>query len=207
MLEDSELEIPDESPPPEPKRTGNRSFLVVAGTLGAIMLLALVGMAVYALVILPQQRAAESDLAGQQTSTAIALALQATDTAINTPTSTITPSPTQQPTNTRTSTPSGTPITPLFTNTSGASPDPATATVNALLTQAAIAQTQASTPGASATLGPSPTAGPSLTPTPTPSALPDSGFSDEFGVPGMLIAAGTLLLIIFATRRLRSPDY
>lgn len=203
MLEDSELNIPDDSAPPEPKRSGSRSFLVVAGTLGAIMLLALVGMAVYALVILPQQQAAEPEQpsSAQLTSTAVALALQATDTPTRTPTSTFTASPTQTATDTPTDTPTETPITPLFTNTFTATTNAATATVDALLTQAAIAQTQAATPGASATADGSVTA----TPTVTPSALPDSGFADNLGIPGLLLAAAIMLMIIFTARRLRSP--
>ena len=66
-------------------------FLVVAGILGAIMLLALVALAVYALVILPQQqRAAQPTeaLSEQQTATELAHALQVTNTATATNTRT-----------------------------------------------------------------------------------------------------------------------
>lgn len=199
MLEDSELDFPEESPLPEPKRAGNRGFLVAAGTLGAIMLLAMVGIAYYALVILPEQQAAEPPplSAAELTGTAVAVALQATDTPTNTSTSTNTT--TNTPTATQTSTSTLTPITPLFTNTFTASPNGATQTVNALLTQAAVAQTQAAgTSAVSATQG---TPG---TPTSTPSALPDSGFADNIGAPGLLAAAAALLLIIFIARRLRA---
>jgi cytoskeletal protein RodZ len=200
MLEDSELDFPEESPPPEPKRAGNRGFLVAAGTLGAIMLLAMVGIAYYALVILPEQQAAEPPplSAAELTGTAVALALQATNTPTNTSTNTNTPT-VAPPTATRTSTSTLTPITPLFTSTFTEGPNGATQTVNALLTQAAVAQTQAAgTSAASATQG---TPG---TPTSTPSALPDSGFADNIGAPGLLAAAAGLLLIIFIARRLRA---
>jgi cytoskeletal protein RodZ len=201
MLEDSELDFPEESPPPEPKRAGNRGFLVAAGTLGAIMLLAMVGIAYYALVILPEQQAAEPPplSAAEMTGTAVALALQATNTSTNTITSTSTNTTTNTPTATRTSTSTLTPITPLFTETFTASPNGATQTVNALLTQAAVAQTQAAGTGAA-----SATQGTPGTPTSTPSALPDSGFADNIGAPGLLAAAAALLLIIFIARRLRA---
>jgi len=202
MLDDSDLDIPEQTPPP--RRSGGRSFLVIAGTLGAIMLLSLVGMAVYALVILPQQQAEPPTLSDvQQTQTAIAGALQVTSTSTATVTFTVTSSPTTEPPSptaeTPSETPSETPLTPLFTDTFTASPDPATATVNALLTQAALAQTQAATPGAQTS-----TPSTSSTPSTTPSQLPDSGFIDDIGAPGLLAAAAILLLVIFATRRLRS---
>jgi len=202
MLDDSDLDIPEQTPPP--RRSGGRSFLVIAGTLGAIMLLSLVGMAVYALVILPQQQAEPPTLSDvQQTQTAVASALQVTNTSTQTVTLTATSSPTTEPptptAETPSETPSETPLTPLFTDTFTVSPDPATATVNALLTQAALAQTQAATPGTQTS-----TPSTSSTPSVTPSQLPDSGFVDDIGAPGLLAAAAILLLVIFATRRLRS---
>jgi cytoskeletal protein RodZ len=199
MLDDADLDFPEDSSP-EPPRSGNRSFLVVAGTLGAIMLLALVGMAVYALVILPQQQAQEEPglLAAQQTSTAAALgALQATNTNTTAPTATRTA--TSVP---NTATPSNTPtdVAPIFTSVASNTPSGATETVNSLLTQAALAQTQASTvTPASATPG-------TATVTPTPGSLPESGFAEDFGAPGLLVAAGLLLLVIFAARRLRTAE-
>jgi cytoskeletal protein RodZ len=197
MLDDSDLDLSQEPTPKPPRRSGNRSFLVVAGILGAIMLLALVGLVVYALVILPQQQAAVNTgpSPAELTSTAVAHNLQIT----NTPTRTSTP--TRTPTNTATPRPptaTNTPVTPLFTNTSAPTSDSATQTVAALLTQAALAQTQAATSsGASAT--PS-----SQTPTATASALPQSGFGDSSGAPLMLAVAAMLVLVIIAVRRLRS---
>ncbi len=198
MLDDSDLDLSQEPSPEPPRRSGNRSFLVVAGILGAIMLLALIGMAVYALVILPQQQAAapSGPSAAQQTNTAVARSLQIT----NTPTRTSTP--TRTPTNTATPRPptaTNTPVTPLFTDTTAPTSDPATQTVAALLTQAALAQTQAA-----ATAGPTATGGPTLTPSATASALPQSGFGDSSGAPLLLGMALLLLVVIFAARRLRS---
>lgn len=193
MLDDLDLDIPEASPPPEPPRSGNRGFLVAVGILGTIMLLGIIAMVYYALVILPEQRAAEPSTA-QQTQTAVARALQVTST------NTVSPSPT------RTATISPTPRntnTPLITNTSAATTAApvggATQTVNALLTQAALAQTQAVTSDASATVTTTPP-----TATVTASALPQSGFAEDVGAPGLLLGAVILLAVIFVTRRLRT---
>jgi uncharacterized membrane protein YeiB len=168
------------------------------------MLLALVGLAVYALVILPQQqRAAQATepSASQLTATELAHALQATSTA----TSTATRTPTRTATATRTPQPptaTSTPVTPIFTGTTAPTSEPAgaTQTVDALLTQAALAQTQAATGGPA-------TATSATTPTVTPSALPQTGIADDLGGPGLMLASALfLLLIIFAARRLRTAE-
>lgn len=199
MLEDSDLDLSQEDSPP-PRRSGNRSFLVVAGILGGIMLVALIGLAVYALVILPGLRAAEAPTlsAAQITNTAVARGLQIT----NTPTQTRTPTRTATPTATATTaappTATDTVAAPIFTDTGAPTTDPATQTVAGLLTQAALAQTQAA-----ATSGPTSTPS-SDTPTVTPSALPQSGFGDSSGAPLLLAAAALLLIVIIAARRLRN---
>jgi hypothetical protein len=61
-------------------------------------------------------------------------------------------------------------------------PDPATATVAAALTQAAQAQ---------------------LTVVATSTALPGTGFADEYGAPGLVVMAVALVAVIFLARRLR----
>jgi cytoskeletal protein RodZ len=186
MLDDSELDLPESSGQEPPRRRGNR-FPVIAGTLGAILLLALIGIVVYALVILPGQQAAVQEPSTIELTASALAQLQASNTATSsrTPTSTPTRTNTPRPTN-----------TPLITGTF----DPATQTVNALLTQAAVAQTQAVTVTAT---GPTSTPG---TPTATPSALPQSGFAEEIGAPGLLAAAAILLAIVIAARRLRNAD-
>lgn len=186
MLDDTELDIPEGPGSEPPRRPGNR-FIVVAGALGAIMLLALVAIVIYALVILPEQEpAAPGPSAIELTASALAR-VQVTDTPLATSTASATP------TNTNTPRPTN---TPLLTSTS----DPATETVNALLTQAALAQTQAVSPTPD---GPTATPG---TPTATPSALPDSGFADDAGVPVLVGAAALLLAVIFVARRLRQAE-
>ena len=105
-------------------------------------------------------------------------------------TPTITASP--EPTNTNTPVPTNT-STPVLapTNTpeeaDGEFDPEATETVAALLTQQAAAA-----------------GGDGATPVPTATALPDTGFADEFGVPGLILIAGVLLVIIILSRRLRT---
>ncbi|UYN88731.1 MAG: hypothetical protein KIT08_06405 [Anaerolineales bacterium] len=190
MLDDADLDLPSEQPEP-PKRSGGRNFLVVAGILGGLMLLALIALAVYALVILPQQqRAAPDEGAAQVTNTQIVQTQQPSNTATaqNTPTRTATATRTPVP-----PTATNTPVTPLFTSNPAA-----TQTVEALLTQAALAQEQAA-----ATTDPG-EATATTAPTATPSALPQSGLADDIGGPGILAMGAMLLLaIVFTARRLR----
>jgi LPXTG-motif cell wall-anchored protein len=64
-----------------------------------------------------------------------------------------------------------------------ATTDPRTATVAALLTQAAEAQ---------------------QTVTPTASGLPQTGFAEDVGVPGLVGLSLALIVVIFLARRLRT---
>lgn len=97
------------------------------------------------------------------------------------------------PTYTPTSTPSDTPSnTPSNTLTPSNTPTPS------------ITPTPSTTPTPSNTPTITLTRTPTITPTRTPSALPDSGFAEDVGAPGLLIMAGVLLVVIFMARRLRS---
>jgi hypothetical protein len=169
----------------------NRTFLIVAGILGGILLIALLAIAAYAVLVLPGRDTGQQTQAAEIIATNTAIAEQAQLTAIAkqvtmTPTSTAT----LPPSNTPTLTPSNT-ATPVLapTNTptpSDGTPDPAaTATVAALLTQQA---------GGDATL------------IPTATALPDTGFADDFGVPGLVLIAAVLVVIIILSRRLRTSS-
>lgn len=170
-------------------RGSNRTFLIVAGILGGILLIALLAIAAYAVLVLPGRDTNQQTQAAEIIATNTAIAEQAQLTAIAkqvtmTPTNTAT----LPPSDTATLTPSST-STPVLapTNTptpSDGTPDPAaTATVAALLTQQA---------GGGATL------------IPTATALPDTGFADDFGVPGLVLIAGVLVVIIILSRRLRT---
>jgi cytoskeletal protein RodZ len=175
-------------------RGSNRTFLIVAGILGGILLIALLAIAAYAILILPGSDTRQQTQAAEinATNTAIAQEAQLTASARQvtfTPTFTATspPTATSTPAPTSTSTPVLAPTnTPVPEDGTPATPDTAaTATVAALLTQ------QASTTD-------------EPTPIPTSTALPDTGFADDFGVPGLALIAGVLLVIIILSRRLRT---
>jgi hypothetical protein len=178
MYEGDDLNYDDEETPPE--ESSNRTFLIAAGILGGIVLLSIACLAVYALVILPQQKAAQT---GEQNIQAtqnaqINEALTATGVAFDL---------SQTPQATETLLPTDTPVVaqPTATNTLEftLTPDPATATVAAGLTQLAAS---------------------TATIVVTSTALPTSGFADEVGLPGLVIAAIALVVVIFLARRLRA---
>ncbi|MEN8172422.1 MAG: hypothetical protein ABFS03_06025 [Chloroflexota bacterium] len=168
----------------QPEESSNRTFLLVAGILGAIMILSLILMAVYAMLIVPGRNKSEAtqlaDINAQNTQVALAAKLTAEArrwTATPTITKTAIPD---------TPTPSSTPVlVEEATNTpvSDGLDDPRTATVAALFTQQAEAL---------------------LTTTPGATALPDTGFADDVGIPGLLTLAGILVLVVFLARRLRT---
>lgn len=178
MYEGDDLNFDDEGVPPE--ESSNRTFLIAAGILGGIVLLSIACLAGYALLILPQQRAAqESEQGALATQNAqVNDALTATGVAFNL---------SQTPQASPTLPPTDTPVVaqPTATNTLEftLTPDPATATVAAGLTQIA---------------------GSTLTVVPTSSALPTSGFADEVGLPGLVVSAMLLVAVIFLVRRLRA---
>lgn len=174
-------------------RGSNRAFLIVAGILGGILLIALLAIAAYAILILPNRGTNQQTQAARINATNTAVAQEAQLTAIArqvtfTPTFTATLPPTETPTPAPTST--STPVlaptnTPEPVEGTPATPDSdATATVAALLTQQAAADEP--------------------TPVPTSTALPATGFADDFGVPGLALIAGVLLVIIILSRRLRT---
>jgi len=166
-------------------RGSNRTFLVVAGILGAILLIALLAIAAYAVFVLPGRDTGQQTQVAAINATNTAVAEEAQLTAIAkqitlTPTFTATSIPTETSTPIPTNT--GTPVL-APTNT----PDPATQTVAALLTQQAGG-------------------GADETPVPTATALPGTGFADDFGVPGLLLITGVLMVVIILSRRLRASS-
>jgi len=178
MYEGDDLNYEDEETPPE--EASNRTFLIAAGVLGGIVLLSIACLAIYALVIMPQREAAApADQGVAETQKAqVDEALTATQLAMSlsqTPQATETLFPTDTPVVAQ---PSAT-DTPEFTLT----PDPATATVGAGLTQVAAS---------------------TATIIPTSAGLPDSGFADEVGLPALVVGALVLVAVIFLARRLRA---
>jgi len=169
-------------------RGSNRTFLIVAGILGGILLIALLAIAAYAVLYLPSRDTGQQTQVAEINATNTAVAEEAQLTAIaKQVTMTPTFTATSPPTNTPTLIPSST-ATPVLapTNTPDGTEDPAaTETVAALLTQQAGG-------------------GDGATPIPTATALPDTGFADDFGVPGLVLVAGILMVIIILSRRLRT---
>ena len=182
-MNDVEQELGDEAPP---EKNGNRTFLIIAGILGGIMVLALLCIAALALLkYLPGQQADQSANATNiAQATVMALAASQTASAPIVPPATATLRPTVIPTNTQK--PTNTPVIVLGP-TKSPTIDIALATRNALLTEAAVAA--------------SPTP-----PKPTTTALPETGIADELGTPGLITAAFVLVVIIFLMRRLRTAS-
>ena len=179
MYEGDDLEFDDTEEMPE--ESSNRTFLIAAGVLGGIVLLSLACLAGYVLFIRPQQTAAQDAQSAVETQNADTIndALTATAVSFNL---------SQTPQASETSFPTDTPVVaqPSATNTLEftLTPDPATATVGAGLTQVAA-----------------PTTGTVIA---TSTALPTSGFADEVGLPGLVIAAMVFVAVIFLVRRLRA---
>lgn len=187
-FDDLDIEEMDSEETLTTSRGSNRTFLVVAGILGAILLIALLAIAAYAVLVLPGRDTGQQTQVAAINATNTAVAEEAQLTAIAkqitlTPTFTATLPPTETSTPTPTNT-----STPVLASTNTPDPGdgtvgPATETVAALLTQQA---------------------GGTLVPTAT--ALPDTGFADDFGVPGLLLIAGVLMVVIILSRRLRASS-
>jgi hypothetical protein len=197
-MNDVEQELGEEKPP---EKNGNRTFLIIAGTLGGIMVLALLciaGLALYR--YLPSQQAAVDQNATKAAQdTAAALSVSATASV---PTFTATRRPTFTPTNT--AAPTNTPVL-VIVPTKSPTIDMAIATQYYLLTQTAVHSLVTITSSAppSATT-PHPTL--ATSPHPTSTALPGTGIADELGAPGLLAVAFVLIVVIFIVRGLRTAS-
>src|SRR5690606_39100197 len=167
-FEDTDLDSVEEPEGSSSPGGGNRTFLIAAGVLGAIAILTLGCIAIYSLVWLPQQAERQTMQVAtvNAQNTAVSLAITQTSAAAAA-TFTPTVTPTQVP---NTATPSPTFVLAQATSTrpSQATLDARTATVAALLTQAALPQQTTQAAG------------------PTATALPATGFADEVGLPAMM---------------------
>jgi hypothetical protein len=201
----------EETPPPE--ESSNRPFMIAVAALGVVLLIGLASLAALALFILPKQNQAQGQatqqvqLANQanQQETAIAQAITQTSAVLAlTPKATVTPLPPKA---------TDTPVV-VVADTATPTADPHTATVGALLTQAAQAHltqtptadgTAISSGGAASGGAASGSSGSGNSQDKGASAsLPKAGFADEVGLPGLLAMAGGLFLLIFFARRLRT---
>ena len=182
------------------KRSGNRNFWVAVGILAAVFVVVVIILTVIAFIIVPQNRQAKMEAAALINAHNTATSQAATDLAIleeekSKPTQTPLPSATTEPTATpvvvfASDTPLPSPSATEGAEIGGAVDDPArTATVAALLTQAASSGTQVST-----------TTGSGLTPT----ALPQTGFADDTNWPIWVGVGLALVVVIFLARRVRT---
>ncbi len=183
----------EQMPPP---KSSNKAFIIAASVLGGLFLLILLAIAVYVAVGVPslaRQRAARSTQIAQinsaNTATVAALTKIAVSVKLTQQAPTATPLPTA--TNTITLTPIKASPTSVVaqatsTNTVAAGPiDTRTATVAALLTQAAQAKL-------------------TLTYLPTSTALPKTGSFEDVGIPSLVGLTLLLLVVIFLVRRMRA---
>jgi hypothetical protein len=165
---------------PENKPSGGKTFIVALSIIGVILILALVLLLLVAPGIISQQRNQNIEQAAQINAANTATAMAATANAL--PQSTATPVDTLSPT--------GTPVVSIIlTSTPVVSGEVLStnevATVQALQTQMA-GQNGTGTPQATAT------------------ALPTTGFADEYGLPGVVGLAVILIAVVFLSRKLRT---
>lgn len=160
-----------------PEESSNRTFLIAAGGLGLLVLIALLCLGAYVIFNFNSGQTSEA------TAQALVTFQEATVQAALTQTAIVqnAQAETQQALATVTST--STPVIAEATATLTETPNPATATVGAAFTQIAVS---------------------TQTIIPTSTALPNTGFADEVGLPGMFAMAVVLVVVIFLVRRLRA---
>jgi len=170
---DSLDEFDDANPPEE---SNNRTFLIVAGGLGFLVLVALLCLGAYVLFNANSNQTNEATAQAQLTEQAATIQQGLTENAQS-------QAETQAAAVTSTLPPTNTPVVAAATATLTETPNPATATVGAAFTQIAVS---------------------TQTIIPTSTALPNTGFADDVGAPGLIIAAIALVMVILLVRRLRA---
>jgi cytoskeletal protein RodZ len=191
-LQDDEFtdeEFADETEEGDDGEGSNRIFLIALAVLSILVFLGVIcgGFLFWRNSQSGERTAQETQNAEiNAQNTMVAEAAGQTQVALSwTDTPTVTPVPSQTPTPTS--------VVILPTATSGeATVNPATATIAALLTQAA----------SQPTLDP----GVTITVFPTPTGLPNTGFFDDYGVAGLITLTLAAIAIIFLARRLRTAD-
>lgn len=164
----------EEEVPPE--EASNRTFLLAAGILGGLVLLGLCAVAGY--IIFSRATGQQAEVTAQFQATQQAATIQAglTQTAVSV-------GLTQTAAVTNTVPPTNTPVIAEATLTPSPTQNPATETVAAAFTQIAIS---------------------TQTVIATSTALPNTGFTDDIGIPGLFTMAIALVAVIFLVRRLRA---
>ena len=218
----------EETPPPE--ESGNRTFLIVAGILGAITVVTLVCIVVYAMVYLPRREGQQATQVAQVNAQNTAMAQAITQTSVAAAFTAI-PTKSDEQKNAREYTvESGDTLAKIaekFGVTIEAlmrlnqvndpnslqvgmviyipNPPPATPSPTPLLavpTDTPVPTDDPRTATVAALLTQAAIA--QQTAVPTSTALPSTGFADVVGIPGLLGMALLLVVVIFLARRLRS---
>lgn len=164
----------DDANPPE--ESGNRTFLLVAGILGGLVFLGLLCIAGYLFFRNSSSQQTQLTAVVQLTQQQATVQAGVTQTAVA-------QGLTQTAAVTNTVPPTSTPVIAEATLTPTATANPATATVGAAFTQIANS---------------------TQTIIPTSTALPNTGFADDVGAPGLILLAIVLVVVIFLVRRLRA---
>lgn len=173
MYDDENAGFDDENPPEE---SSNRTFLLVAGILGGLVLLGICAVVGYLIFLNQTGQQSEAVAFQQATEQAATIQVGLTQTAA-------VQALTQTAAVTNTPDPTDTPVIAQATSTPSPTQNPATATVGAAFTQIAVS---------------------TQTIIATSTALPNTGFLDEFGAPGLMMMAVALVAVIFLVRRLRA---
>ncbi len=164
----------DEETPPE--EASNRTFLIAAGILGGLVLLGLCAVAGYLIFSRSANQQADAVAFQQATAQQATIQVGLTQTAV-------VQAITQTAAVTNTVPPTNTPVIAQATATASPTFDPATLTVAAAFTQIAVS---------------------TQTVIATSTALPNTGFADDIGAPGLMLMALALVVVIFLVRRLRA---
>ncbi len=183
-FDDSNYDNSGEDPLQE-ESSNNRTFLIAAGILGGIILIAVACLGAFVVFGRGRTNAAQLTQVANASATAGVVnalmnqALTSTFEASILPTTTMTPLPTStSPVGAASPTNTPDPAFAGFDSTSVAK----TATIGAAYTQAAAAQ---------------------LTVVFTTTALPNTGFADDVGLPGLVVMALAFVIVILLARRLR----
>lgn len=167
----------DEANPPE--ESNNRTFLVIAAVLGGLVFLGLLCIVGYFFFMNNANQVNTETVQAQGTQQQATIQAGLTQTAVA-------QGLTQIAAATNTMTPTNTPVIAEATLTPSPTANAATATVGAAFTQIAVS---------------------TQTIIPTSTALPNTGFIDDVGAPGLILVAIALVAVIFLVRRLRvSPS-
>ena len=159
-----------------PEESNNRTFLLVAGILGGLVFLALLCLVGYFFLANNSTQQTDATAQAQATQQAATIQVGLTQTAVA-------QGMTQTAAVTNTVPPTHTPVIAQATATLTATSNPATATLGAAFTQIANS---------------------TQTIIPTSTALPNTGFADDVGGPGLILIAIALVVVIFLVRRLRA---